>query len=122
LGIYLDIFKNSHPDIPIIYHNIGHVYSKKKNVVGTLSNYKKALDLKLGAINERKDPGSAVTCRNFGFTLKKMCLYQEASKYITRSFNIDFNHYGKNHSDISYVWNVFDLEEKLTALDNSQEI
>lgn len=122
LNIYLEIFKNNHPDIPIIYHNIGHVYSKKKNIVETLSNYKKALDLKLGAINERKDPGSAVTCRNFGFALKRLCLYQEAMKYIARSFNIDFNHYGKNHSDISYVWNVFDLQEKITAMDNSQNI
>jgi len=90
--------------------------------VETVSNYKKALDLKLGSINERKDPGSAVTCRNFGFALKRISLYQEATKYITRSFNIDFNHYGKTHSDISYVWNVFDLQEKIAVLDNSQNI
>jgi len=91
-------------------------------MVETLSNYKKALDLKLGAINERKDPGSAVTCRNFGFALKRINLFQEAKKYITRSFIIDFNHYGKSHHDISYVWNVFDLEEKIKLLDNSQSI
>ena len=100
----IDKYGEWHPDVAVIYENIGHVHSYQSNYTVALEYYRKALEIRLESLGENY-ASIATSYNNIGYVNSSQGNYPAALEYYQKAYEIRLEIYGERHIDVATCYN-----------------